>query len=147
MVSKKMKKSGVSWSIGILSTGCCVIIALLYFFGSAVIKNISFDGLLTFSTEKIVYNYDFTPAYSIWLRPPKRLAKDLQSEVYSLARRFNGTFHNPHVTLGGPFFTTNESYVVEVATKMADKLRPFKLEFDSIQSKKYIAHSRFPSLF
>jgi hypothetical protein len=83
------------------------------------------------------------PAYSLWLRPPEHLVRVFSDEIKLLGRRYNGTTHPPHVTLYGAVFTTNETYVKEVAKELSRSIPSFKLHYNFTELKKFNPTSRW----
>lgn len=87
----------------------------------------------------------FQHAYSLWLQPPEPLRAALREEIRSLGLRFDGAIHEPHVTLFGAVYTTNETYVKSVARRLARTIRPFHLVYRSIENKLPNATKRWPA--
>ena len=80
--------------------------------------------------------YKFTHAYSLWVQPSESTKfQILQNEINLLAGSYNGTNHQPHATLYGAIYTTNESYVIEAARYLATVIKPFNLRYNSMDCK------------
>jgi len=88
--------------------------------------------------------HKFSHAYSLWLQPaePEKF-EILQDEIRYLAKKYNGTYHQPHATLYGAIYTTNESYVLETARYLATVIKPLILTYDYMDSNAPRLNSRW----
>ena len=86
-------------------------------------------------------------AYSLWLLPPRELAKRLKTEIIRLGTEFNGTFHEPHVTLYGAIYTTNFKSVMEIARNLAKNIGPLFLSYDNITHSIYSTKRRWRGVY
>ncbi len=67
-------------------------------------------------------------SYSIWLMPTLNEKDIFQLKINELARRYNGPFFKPHVTLLSSFFG-EEKLLMKKARGLARKINSFKVHF------------------
>jgi len=72
-------------------------------------------------------------AYSLWLQPGDAdVYNALQEAIIYLGNKYQGTSHEPHVTLLGAVYTSDEEYVKRVASSLASSMKPFDLRYKLI---------------
>jgi 2'-5' RNA ligase len=94
--------------------------------------------IIATSPKKVLCLDSIRPAYSLWLRPPEHLTCVFSDEIEILGRKYNGRRtapHFPHLTLHGAVFTTNETYVKEIAKELSRSIPPFKLHYNFTELK------------
>ena len=83
-----------------------------------------------------VYHRFIEHAYSIWLQPAEQdIFNAFQRVIKILGSKYEGTFHQPHVTLYGALYTGDEEYVKAIAAEVASTMKPFYLLYKSIDCK------------
>lgn len=91
-------------------------------------------------------HFRYTHAYSIWLQPTQAdNFGELQSEVVRMANKYIGTSHEPHATLYGPIYSTDETSIVRLAKNLATDIAPLLLKFESMDCKKLNVTKRWRS--
>jgi len=72
-------------------------------------------------------------AYGLWLQPSDAdVYNALQESIIYLGNKYEGTSHEPHATLFGAVYTTDEEYVKRIASSLAASMKPFVLRYKLI---------------
>lgn len=72
-------------------------------------------------------------AYGLWLQPSDAdVYNALQEAIIYLGNKYEGTSHEPHATLFGAVYTTDEEYVKRIASSLAASMKPFALRYKLI---------------
>lgn len=79
------------------------------------------------------YYHLYSDAYGLWLQPSDAdVYNALQEAILYLGNKYEGTSHEPHATLFGAVYTTDEEYVKRIASSLAASMTPFVLKYKLI---------------
>lgn len=118
-----------SWQVHCIGIG--LLLVLLYF------------SLWSLSALQEKYKFPVREVYALWLELTPEYSRKIQQEADLLASLYQGPVHPAHVTFC--FARARGSGIVlNVAERLAQQLRPFELEYETIITKPWNPDTRWP---
>jgi hypothetical protein len=89
------------------------------------------------------WDTSYKEAYSLWYLPPAKIAKPMKQLIDHLADQYNGTYHDPHVTLYGPIYSTDLKSLHKASKQLASSIPATQMNYNRIDVKAFRPSSRF----